>query len=114
MKVINFDHFLTFSEHVSKLCKKESQKLHAIARISSYLNKNKLRLIINAFFSSQLGYCSLVWMFQNRRHNNKINCLHERMLIIVYNDYKSSFAEFLSEYKSFTVHHKNVQKLAIE
>ena len=34
---INFDHFLTFNEHVSKLCKKASQKLHAIARISSYL-----------------------------------------------------------------------------
>ena len=28
---INIDHFLTFNEHVSKLCKKASQKLHAIA-----------------------------------------------------------------------------------
>ena len=34
-------------------------------------------------------------------------------LRIVYKDYKSSFAELLSD-KSFTVHHKNVQKLAIE
>ena len=49
---INIDHFLTFNEHVSKLCKKASQKLHAIARISSYLNKDKLRLIMNAFSSS--------------------------------------------------------------
>ena len=102
------------NEHVSKLCQKASQKLHAIARISSYLNKNKLRLIMNAFLSSQFGYCPLVWMFHNRRHNNKINRLHERMLKIVYKDYKSSFAELLSEDKSFTVHHKNVQKLATE
>ena len=36
------------------------------------------------------------------------------MLIIVHKDYKSSFAELLSEDKSFTVHPKNVQKLAIE
>ena len=36
------------------------------------------------------------------------------MLRIVYKDYKSSFAELLSEDKSLTVHHKNVQKLAIE
>ena len=36
------------------------------------------------------------------------------MLRIVYKDYKSSFAELLSDNKSFTVHHKNVQKLAIE
>ena len=111
---INIDNFLTFNEHVSKLCKKASQKLRAIARISSYLNKNKLRLIMNAFFSSQFGYCPLVWMFHNRRFNNKINCLHERMLRIVYKGYKSSFAELLSEDKSSTVHHRNVQKLAIE
>ena len=43
-----------------------------------------------------------------------MNRLHERMLRIVYKDYKSSFAEFLSKDKSFTVHHKNVQKLALE
>ena len=36
------------------------------------------------------------------------------MLIIVHKDYKSSFAELLSEDKSFTVRPKNVQKLAIE
>ena len=111
---INIYHFLTFNKHVSKLRKKASQKLHAIARISRYLSKNKLRLIMNALFSSQFGYCPLVWMFHNRRHNNKINPLHEGMLRIVYKDYKSSFAELLSEDKSFTVHHKNVQKLAIE
>ena len=43
-----------------------------------------------------------------------MNRLHESMLRIVYKDYKSSFAEFLSKDKSFTEHHKNVQKLTIE
>ena len=56
---INIDNFLTFNELVSKLYRKASQKLRAIARISSYINKNKLRLIMNAFFSSQFGYCPL-------------------------------------------------------
>ena len=69
---------------------------------------------MNAFFSSQFEYCPLVWMFHNRRHNNKLNRLHERMLRIVCKDYKSSLAKLLSEGKQFTVHHKNVQKLAIE
>ena len=36
------------------------------------------------------------------------------MLRIVYKDCKSSFPELLFEDKSFTVHHKNVQKIAIE
>ena len=56
---INIDIFLTFNEHVSKLCKKASQILDAIARISSHLNKNKLSLTMNAFFLSQFGYCHL-------------------------------------------------------
>ena len=99
----------TFLNHV-----KTNQKLHAIARISSYLNKNKLRSIRNPFFSSQFGYCRLVWMFYNRRYNNKINRLHERMLTIVCKGYKSSFAEHFYEDKSFTVHHKNFQKLVIK
>ena len=33
---------------------------------------------------------------------------------IVYKDYKSFFAELLSEDKSITAHYKNVQKLPIE
>ena len=70
--------------------------------------------MMNVFFSSQFGYCPPVWMLHNRRYNNKINCLDERMLRIAYKDYKSSFAELLSEDKSLTVHHRNVQKLAIE
>ena len=44
----------------------------------------------------------------------KINRLHEWMPRIVCKDYKLLFAELLSEDKSFTIHHKNVQKLAIE
>ena len=40
----------TFNEHLSKRCKKASNKLHALARISKYMTKDKLRTIINAFF----------------------------------------------------------------
>ena len=36
------------------------------------------------------------------------------MFRIVHKDYQSSLAELLSEDKPFTVHHKNVPKLAIE
>ena len=36
------------------------------------------------------------------------------MLRIVYKDYKSSFAELLSVDKSLTIHHRNIQKLAIK
>ena len=40
------DNKLTFNEHVSKLCKKASNKLHALARISKYMTKDKLRTVM--------------------------------------------------------------------
>ena len=67
------DNKLTFNKHVSRLCKKESNKLHALVRISNYMTKHKLRTITNAFFTSQYAYCPLAWMFHNRALNNKIN-----------------------------------------
>ena len=39
---IKIDVKLNFTEHVTDLCKKANQKLHALARISYYLNEDKL------------------------------------------------------------------------
>ena len=46
--------------------------------------------------------------------NNKINRLHERSLRIVYSDQSSTFEELLERDKTFSIHHKNIQSLAIE
>ena len=53
-------------------------------------------------------------MFHSRTSNNKINKLHERALRLVYNDYNSSFQELLNRDDSFSIHHRNLQKLATE
>ena len=81
---IKIDAKLNFTEHVTDLCKKANQKLHALARISNYLNEDKLKILMKTFIKSQFNYCPLVWMFHNRTLNNKINKLHERALRIVY------------------------------
>ena len=46
--------------------------------------------------------------------NNKINRLHERALRIVYSDYNSSFNTLPEKDGSFSIHHRNIQNLAIE
>ena len=53
-------------------------------------------------------------MFHGRVLNNKINRLHERALRLVYKDNISTFEQLLIIDNSFTVHHRNVQNLAIE
>ena len=53
-------------------------------------------------------------MFHNPTLNHKINKLHERALRIVYKDENLTFQELLDKDGSVTVHHRNLQKLAIE
>ena len=53
-------------------------------------------------------------MFHNRTLNNRINKLQERALRLVRNDNTSSFYELLQKDNSFTIHHRNIQKLALE
>ena len=59
---ITLDNDLTFNMHVSKLCKKASQKVHALSRVCHYMTISQRRIIMKAFIESQFGYCPLVWM----------------------------------------------------
>ena len=71
-------------------------------------------LLEKAFIHSQFGYCPLVWIFHSRELNRRINRIHERALRVVYSDDLSSFKTLLERDKSFTVHERNIQTLAIE
>ena len=103
---ILIDHKLTFENHLLNIVQKVNQKLHALARISKYMPRKKLRIIMKAFVSSQFAYCPLIWMFHSRQINHKINELHKMALRIVYNDHFLSFEELLFKGKSVTVHQK--------
>ena len=111
---VTIDNKLNFTEHITKLCKKVSSKLHALARVSNYMCQDKLRTLMKSFIESQFSYCPLIWMFHSRTLNNRINRLHERGLRLVYKDYTLTFDELLRKDKSFSIHHRNLQLLAIE
>ena len=53
-------------------------------------------------------------MCHSRDLNHRINKLHERALRVVYNNNDLTFEQLLEEDGSFTVHEKNLQKLATE
>ena len=100
---VNIDSKLSFEKHLS-----------ALGRVAPFMNIEKRKMIMNAFFNSQFSYCPLIWMFHNRLINNKINRLHERCLRIVYNDNQSTFEELLEKDNTVSVHQRNLQFLAIE
>ena len=108
------DNKLSFEPHFSLVCKKISQKIHALARVSKFISKKKLRFIVKAFILSQFSYYPLVWMCHSRTLDNKINKLHERALRLVYDDKQSTCEELLNINKSITIHHRNLQVLVTE
>ena len=111
---IKIDNKLTFDEHISGLCKKAANKLRALARVTSYMSLPKKKLLLNSFFNAQFNYCPLVWMLHSRSNNNKIKHLHERCLRIVYQDKQSSYENLLVKDGTVSMHHRNIQALAIE
>ena len=66
---VAFDNQLNFNHHISKICKTASNKIHALARVSNYIDEDKRRIFFNSYFSSQFNHCPLIWM----NHNKSIN-----------------------------------------
>ena len=111
---ITFDQSLSFKQHVRALCKKTGQKLHALARISRYMDTEKLQQLMRAFILSQFSYCPLVWMFYDRTLDHRINRTQERALRIAYKDYGNDFGFLKEQTKSVPIHVRNLQLLMTE
>ena len=84
-------------------------ELCALARVCKFLNLDYRRSFMKAFIESQFAYYPPVWMFCSRSSNNCINRLHERALIIVYNDYSSTFEDVLVKDNSVSIHRMNIR-----
>ena len=112
---VTLDKHLIFKPHVSNLCKKANQKIHGLARISKYMEKEKIVLLMKAFIMSQFNYCPLLWMFHDRNLNNdKINKMHLRAWRFAYRDYESDFETLLKRGNSVTVDQRNLQLPMVE
>ena len=114
LRGISIDTTLFFEHHITSLCKKASQKLHVLARITHYMDFEKRRSLMKIFVISQFDYCPLIWMFHNRALNNRINTIQERALRIVYQNKNLSFSELIQLDNAVTIHQRNLQVLVTE
>ena len=111
---VKIDSKLSFENHVSSLCKKASQKLHALARVVNFMDLAKRKSLMKAFITSQFNYCPLIWVFHSRQLNNRINKIQERASRLVYKDNKLTFDDLLKLDNSVTIHQRNLQILETE
>ena len=111
---VTIDKDLSFKNHLDSLCKKASQKLHALVRISKFMDTDRIVLMMNTFVMSQFSYCPLIWMFHDRHINNKVNKIHERAVRIACKDSHSCFESLLERNNSVSRHQRNLQLLLVE
>ena len=110
---IKINYKLSFEPNVESLCKKASQKLNALAQMTSLWKFKQRKLLLKVFITAQFSYPPAVSMFHSRQFNNRINHVHERALRLLNKDYTSSFDELLFNNNSVMIHRRNLQKLAI-
>ena len=58
---VKIDTKLSLENHVSSFCQNGSQKLHALARVVSFMDLAKRKSLIKAFITSKFDYCLLIW-----------------------------------------------------
>ena len=92
---VKIDTKFSFENHVSSLCKKASQKLHALARVINFGDLAKRKSLMKAFITAQFNYCPLIWMLHSRQLHNRINKIHKRTLKLVYKNNKLTYYDLL-------------------
>ena len=109
---ITLDQSFSFKDRT--LCRKAGQKLLALARVSCYMDTEKLQPLMRASALSHFSYCPLVWMLYDRAMNHRINHVHERALRIANKDHRNDFGYLLEQSNSVPIHVWNLQLLKTE
>ena len=58
---VKFDSKLRFDQQITDLCRRASRKIHALARVTPFMNLSKRRLLLNSYFKTQFNNCPLIW-----------------------------------------------------
>ena len=105
---VRIDSDVTFKEHITSICSKANQKLHALPRVSKDMALQKRHIPMKLFITSQFNYCPTAWMCLSRNLNNKVNHIHERAPCLVH---QLSFSALLIKNNLFTIHQRSLQLL---
>ena len=68
---ITIDDWLSFGDHISKLCNKASMQINAILRLKKYMNQKEFKVVLNSFMYSNFNYCPLVWHLSTNKSSEK-------------------------------------------
>ena len=111
---VDIDYQLNFDQHISNLCRKASQQLNVLKRLSPFLSRLNKLTIFHTFILSNFNYCPLTWHFCSESNSKKLEKIQERALRFVYDDFKSTYEELLNKANIPFLHIKRIRTMAEE
>jgi len=110
---INMDDELSFSDHISDICKKASQKVGVLTRLRNLIScETKLYLYLTAILPN-LTYCHTVWHFCKVSDRSKLERVQERALRVIFNSKTDTYDVLLSRAKLPSLYNRRLQDIAI-
>ena len=110
---VNFDENLIFSQHISDLCKKASQRVGVLARLRNLITTETKLVLCKTAIMPYLTYCHLVWHFYKASDTRKIERIQERALRIVYNSHSETYMNLLDRAKLPSLLNRRLQDIVI-
>jgi hypothetical protein len=111
---ITVDNKLSFSNHITNICKIAGNQLNAIKRLQQHFILKTKKQMVQTFVLSQFNYCPLVWHFCGKGSIHKMEKLQERALRFILDDYVSDYDEILEKSGESMLYLKRVRIMAQE
>ena len=110
---MNFDENLIFSQHISELCKKASERVGVLARLRNLITTETKLLLYKTAIMPYLTYCHLTWHFCKASDTRKVERIQERALRIVYNSHSETYMNLLDRAKLPSLLNRRLQDIVI-
>ena len=111
---IKIDNKLSYSSHVSELCKSAAGRLNALKRLKSFLCPEARKFYVNAYVLSLFNYGSLNWHFSGLVETHKMEKIQERAIRFIYDDQSTDYYELLKKFKLKTLYGKRIRGICSE
>ena len=87
---------LTFSEHISDICKETSCKAGVLLRLRNLIPWSAKRQLYKSNIFSHLKYCDIIWHFCKSSDKKKVERIKERALGAVFKSKSKTYIELLT------------------
>ncbi len=111
---VHLDKKLTFSEHVSDLCRRAAYHINVLQRFKRILPCDVKLLLYKSFTLAFFNYCPAVWHQCGKVNSQKLERLQCRALRFVFSDFNSTYEQLLKRANLPSLELNRLRAIALE